>query len=423
MARTKNRPGTAPVAADGAPDTAPAADVPEADTGPAAAVLTALTALGAVGADGAAVADIARHAGLPAAGTRKALIACEKAGTATRERAARPGKPDTWRPAPAPQDSGDEQPADLDEPEGPGEKPGAATADGTPAPGDEPADPAGTDGTLSPDSGDDGPAEAPEPDETVTPDSAEDSSGAGEDQAGADRPDEPPAEPGPDGDQDAPAPDGGERTADGEPADSAGDPPDPAVIAEASEQALKIAQAVADIGTALVAGQTGGALAAIEAIREPAAQARRVLKAATRKRGPGTARGARAAQPRPGALRELVEAHLYKFPDEEFTPHEIGKVLGRSSGAVANALDRLVEFGVAVLANEKPRRFRLSPDAPGRPGLTDGTREPGDETDPGSGTGPAPEEAAETAPGAGTAPGDDGEPGTGSGAGTTADAA
>jgi hypothetical protein len=46
------------------------------------------------------------------------------------------------------------------------------------------------------------------------------------------------------------------------------------------------------------------------------------------------------------------------------TPHQIGKVLTRSSGAVANALDKLVSLGVAELACAKPRSYRLSPAAP-----------------------------------------------------------
>ncbi|MEU6784636.1 hypothetical protein ABZ912_36030 [Nonomuraea angiospora] len=64
---------------------------------------------------------------------------------------------------------------------------------------------------------------------------------------------------------------------------------------------------------------------------------------------------------RPGALRDRVHAHLIAFPDKDFTPYEIGKVLDASSGAVANALDRLVSLGDAVLTCERPRRFALPP--------------------------------------------------------------
>ncbi|MEV4285469.1 hypothetical protein AB0K40_08175 [Nonomuraea bangladeshensis] len=72
---------------------------------------------------------------------------------------------------------------------------------------------------------------------------------------------------------------------------------------------------------------------------------------------------------RPGGLREMVHAHLVAFPDKDFTPYEIGKVINRSSGAVANALDRLVNLGEAVLSCERPRRFALAPsDADGDAG-------------------------------------------------------
>jgi hypothetical protein len=82
-----------------------------------------------------------------------------------------------------------------------------------------------------------------------------------------------------------------------------------------------------------------------------------------------------------------------------------------------------VELGIAELANEKPRQFRLAPNAPARPGLADGASQPGAEA--GSGADPAgpettPEAEAETEPGPApeTAPatvpeqepGDDAEP-------------
>jgi hypothetical protein len=53
-----------------------------------------------------------------------------------------------------------------------------------------------------------------------------------------------------------------------------------------------------------------------------------------------------------------------EWPDLRFTPHQIGKVLTRSSGVVANALDKLVSLGVAELASDKPRSYRLAPAAP-----------------------------------------------------------
>ncbi|MEV4362693.1 hypothetical protein [Nonomuraea sp. NPDC049625] len=79
---------------------------------------------------------------------------------------------------------------------------------------------------------------------------------------------------------------------------------------------------------------------------------------------PGAASGAGAGDGvRPGALRDMVHAHLIEFPDKDFTPYEIGRALDRSSGAVANALDRLISLGDAVLTCERPRRFALAPTA------------------------------------------------------------
>ncbi|MFC5828057.1 hypothetical protein [Nonomuraea insulae] len=79
---------------------------------------------------------------------------------------------------------------------------------------------------------------------------------------------------------------------------------------------------------------------------------------------PGAASGAGAGDGvRPSALRDMVHAHLIEFPDKDFTPYEIGRALDRSSGAVANALDRLVSLGDAVLSCERPRRFALAPTA------------------------------------------------------------
>jgi hypothetical protein len=94
----------------------------------------------------------------------------------------------------------------------------------------------------------------------------------------------------------------------------------------------------------------------VEAAREQAACGRRVLKAA--------ASGRHAPATRPGALRDLVEEHLRKFPGTAFTPHQVGKVLTRSAGAVANALDKLVALGTAQMVTDKPRTYRLAPAAP-----------------------------------------------------------
>jgi len=64
----------------------------------------------------------------------------------------------------------------------------------------------------------------------------------------------------------------------------------------------------------------------------------------------------------PGALRGMVEDYLRDHPGDEFGPVAIAKALGgKSSGAVSNALDKLVTDGTAVRTQEKPRRFALAP--------------------------------------------------------------
>jgi urease beta subunit len=145
------------------------------------------------------------------------------------------------------------------------------------------------------------------------------------------------------------------------------------------------AQAIAEVGTALAEGNITAALDGIEKVREPAAQARRVLKAAARGKKLRTAKGSGTGV-RPGALRDLVQAHLYDNPGEEFTPHQISKALTRSSGAVANALDRLIQLGIAVQTSEKPRRFQFSPDAAARPAPADAATGTVTAPEPGDGT-------------------------------------
>jgi hypothetical protein len=109
-----------------------------------------------------------------------------------------------------------------------------------------------------------------------------------------------------------------------------------------------------------------GSAAGLILAREQAAQGRRVLKAAASgRRGPAT---------RPGGLRDLAGQHLRQFPEAAFTPHQIGKVLTRSSGAVANTLDKLTALGAAQMVTDKPRSYRLAPapapDAAGDPGTS-----------------------------------------------------
>ncbi|WP_182907581.1 helix-turn-helix domain-containing protein [Microbispora sp. H13382] len=73
-----------------------------------------------------------------------------------------------------------------------------------------------------------------------------------------------------------------------------------------------------------------------------------------------TGGGTSAGGARPGHLRDRVLSHLLDHPGKDFTPYEIGRVLESSSGAVANALDRLVGLGQAELTCERPRRYALA---------------------------------------------------------------
>jgi predicted transcriptional regulator len=64
----------------------------------------------------------------------------------------------------------------------------------------------------------------------------------------------------------------------------------------------------------------------------------------------------------PGALRGMVEDWLRDHPGEQAGPTKIAKDLGgKSSGAVSNALDKLVADGVAAKTQDTPRRFGLAP--------------------------------------------------------------
>ncbi|WP_300015882.1 MarR family transcriptional regulator [Pseudonocardia sp.] len=62
----------------------------------------------------------------------------------------------------------------------------------------------------------------------------------------------------------------------------------------------------------------------------------------------------------PGALHGMVEDYLRDHPDEEFGPTKIGHELGRSTGAVGNALERLVTSGYAVRTKDRPKRYALA---------------------------------------------------------------
>lgn len=60
-----------------------------------------------------------------------------------------------------------------------------------------------------------------------------------------------------------------------------------------------------------------------------------------------------------GALGTLVREYLAARPGEDLGPTQIGKALGRSQGAVFNALARMEAAGEAELVSASPRRYRI----------------------------------------------------------------
>jgi hypothetical protein len=64
-------------------------------------------------------------------------------------------------------------------------------------------------------------------------------------------------------------------------------------------------------------------------------------------------------------LRNLVRDFLHANPGHEFTPLTISRELGRSSGAIQNALHKLALAGEAVLVKEAPATFTALADTAG----------------------------------------------------------
>jgi hypothetical protein len=346
MARKKNpataRPAAARSAAHAAPAPAPVPGTGPAPDSPAGAACAALAAH----PGGATTVVIADAIGIGRAAARDALTELETAGTVTRTKGGKPGIPDTWT---------------LTAAEGTSHQPGAGHGpDGEPAASSQPADgPAAADQDGR--SEDDVAADASQPEA-----SDEASPGAGSSAAVPDgSPGEPDTVPGPEQGGGESAGDAGPGPGDSPAAaegGAAGEPPDPALVAEITGRIEQI-QAAASAAAIVLPGNLRAALAGLEEIYDQAAQGRRALRAAVG--------GRKAPAARPGGLREKVLGHLRDHPGKEFTPHEIHKVLGNSSGAIANALDTLVKHGDAELATEKPRKFRLAGTATA-PAGTDG---------------------------------------------------
>jgi len=60
---------------------------------------------------------------------------------------------------------------------------------------------------------------------------------------------------------------------------------------------------------------------------------------------------------RSGELRALVAEALGRRPDLAYTPTQLSNMLGRSAGAIANALNTLCERGVAVRTQDTPKTY------------------------------------------------------------------
>ena len=59
----------------------------------------------------------------------------------------------------------------------------------------------------------------------------------------------------------------------------------------------------------------------------------------------------------PGELRALVLTHLHSYPELDFSPRELSRVLGRSHGAIRTVCAQLVEEGLARRTGT-PARFQ-----------------------------------------------------------------
>jgi len=349
MARKKTpataRPPAARSAAHSAPGPVPAPGTGPAPDSPAAAICAALTAH-----PGGTTAIIAGTAGIGHPAARDALTAMETAGTVTRTKGGKPGVPGTWTlttPGPA---TGRPAPGQADQHAA---QPDAPTASGRDGPGqDAAADGTRHDDTSARQHDDDAPASAGSTADPAAGQAAQPGNGPV-----GDVPDGH-GEKAPAGEttsaRDSTHDDGtGPGTSDGTATDGA---PAPALVSEITGRVEQIQAAASAAAATLADGADLSAVrAAMDEIWEQAAQVRRVLKA-----GAG---GRKAPAARPGVLRDKVLSHLRDHPGTDFTPHEIHKVLGNSSGAITNALDTLVKHSKAELASDRPRKFRLAPGA------------------------------------------------------------
>lgn len=108
-------------------------------------------------------------------------------------------------------------------------------------------------------------------------------------------------------------------------------------------------------GKALQSLEQGGQARRIESGRDGGRRLPDRFEAVATEAGAASEEGA-AARLGSGELRALVLADLAER-GEAASPTAIAKALGRSGGAVSNALERLVAEGAADRVNERPRRY------------------------------------------------------------------
>jgi hypothetical protein len=61
-----------------------------------------------------------------------------------------------------------------------------------------------------------------------------------------------------------------------------------------------------------------------------------------------------------GELRALVLVHLRRFPNLDFTPLDLERVLGHSHGAIRTVCQQLVTEGLARRTSASPHRYQAA---------------------------------------------------------------
>ncbi len=85
------------------------------------------------------------------------------------------------------------------------------------------------------------------------------------------------------------------------------------------------------------------------------------LRPPARKRATATPSGG--SRLAPGQLHQMILEHLRAHPEQDWSPTKISQALGRSSGAISNALATMVTRGEAAMTCAQPRRYQAAPAA------------------------------------------------------------